>query len=92
MLAAVIFAAISGLTVAKEYPADKINVHLFCHTHDDPGWLKTVDQYYYGSNRTICGGGVKYILDNVILELQQDPTRLFTYGEMSYFQVSAAHF
>ena len=30
---------------------DKLNVHLVAHTHDDVGWLKTVDQYFYGGER-----------------------------------------
>lgn len=27
-----------------------IYVHLIPHSHDDVGWLKTVDQYFTGSN------------------------------------------
>ena len=28
--------------------AEVLNVHLIAHSHDDVGWLKTIDQYYYG--------------------------------------------
>ena len=31
----------------------KLNVHLVPHSHDDVGWLKTVDQYFIGSNNSI---------------------------------------
>ena len=64
----------------------KINVHVAPHTHDDSGWLKTVDQYYYGSNTSIYNAGVQYILDTVVKELERDADKNFVYVEMSFFQ------
>ena len=31
-----------------------------------PGWLKTVDEYFYGANNSIQHAGVQYILDSVM--------------------------
>ena len=65
-----------------------LNVHIVPHTHDDVGWLKTVDQYFYGLNNTIQQAHVSLILDNVLTELQDPYTthnRTFTYVEMKFF-------
>ena len=64
----------------------KLQIHLVPHTHDDVGWLKTVDEYYYGANRTIQAGAVQYILDTTIAELAQNPARTFIYVEMAFFK------
>nr|XP_036215974.1 lysosomal alpha-mannosidase [Bactrocera oleae] len=69
-------------------PAGKsnmINVHLVPHSHDDVGWLKTVDQYYYGSRNSIQRAGVQYILYNVVQELLKDSKRRFIYVESAFF-------
>ncbi|XP_018323357.1 lysosomal alpha-mannosidase-like [Agrilus planipennis] len=63
---------------------DLINVHIVPHTHDDVGWLKTVDQYYYGSNNTIQKAGVQYIIDSVVDALRKDPSRRFIYVETAF--------
>jgi len=39
-------------------------VHMVTHTHDDVGWLKTVDEYFSGFDAT-HNGGVSMILDSV---------------------------
>ncbi|XP_011704639.1 PREDICTED: lysosomal alpha-mannosidase isoform X1 [Wasmannia auropunctata] len=63
----------------------KLNIHMVSHTHDDVGWLKTVDQYYFGSRSTIQKAGVQYILDSVIKALLADPSRRFIYVETAFF-------
>ena len=50
-------------------------VHFIPHSHDDMGWKKTVDQYFYGSHNTENQAGVQYIYDGVIAELVIDPSK-----------------
>ncbi|XP_058092937.1 alpha-mannosidase At3g26720-like [Magnolia sinica] len=64
----------------------KINVHLVAHTHDDVGWLKTVDQYFVGSNNSIQGASVENVLDSVVSALLADKNRKFIYVEQAFFQ------
>ncbi|XP_025771568.1 lysosomal alpha-mannosidase [Puma concolor] len=64
---------------------DMLNVHLVAHTHDDVGWLKTVDQYFYGIHNDVQHAGVQYILDSVISSLLVEPTRRFIYVEIAFF-------
>lgn len=54
-----------------------INVHVVPHTHLDPGWLKTVDQYFWGSKRSITPAAVNLVLDTVMQELLANSERKF---------------
>uniref|UniRef100_A0A7N0VN25 Glycoside hydrolase family 38 N-terminal domain-containing protein n=1 Tax=Kalanchoe fedtschenkoi TaxID=63787 RepID=A0A7N0VN25_KALFE len=60
----------------------KLNVHLVPHSHDDVGWLKTVDQYYVGANNSIRGACVQNVLDSVVSALLEDKNRKFIYVEI----------
>ncbi|CAN1184749.1 unnamed protein product [Linum perenne] len=53
----------------------KLNVHLVPHSHDDVGWLKTIDQYYVGANNSIQNACVQNVLDSVVAALLKDPNR-----------------
>ena len=57
----------------------KITVHVLPHSHDDPGWIKTFDEYYY--NRSVID-----ILSNTIISLTHNPNRTFIYSEISFFK------
>jgi alpha-mannosidase len=64
--------------VAVVTTVSSLNVHLICHSHDDVGWLSTVDQYYTQQ--------VQYIIDSVISALEANPERKFIYVEQAFFQ------
>jgi hypothetical protein len=62
---------------ATANPSDSITVHLIPHSHCDPGWLLTADQYF----STQVGS----IIDTVVAALLADPSRRFIWSEVSYF-------
>eukprot|EP01119_Soliformovum_irregulare_P005383 TRINITY_DN1714_c0_g1_i1.p1 TRINITY_DN1714_c0_g1~~TRINITY_DN1714_c0_g1_i1.p1 ORF type:complete len:977 (+),score=300.90 TRINITY_DN1714_c0_g1_i1:52-2982(+) len=74
-----------SIFVVLAYSAERINVHVIAHTHDDVGWLKTVDEYYYGANQSIQDAGVQYIIDTTVQALQEHPHRRFIYVEIAFF-------
>ncbi|XP_017076117.2 LOW QUALITY PROTEIN: lysosomal alpha-mannosidase [Drosophila eugracilis] len=74
-----------GFKACPSTKQNMINVHLVPHSHDDVGWLKTVDQYYYGSQNKIQHAGVQYILDTVVEELLKDSNRRFIQVETFFF-------
>lgn len=59
-------------------------VHLIPHTHDDLGWLKTIDEYFYGSRNDIYMASVQDIIDTVTEQLDKDPRKRFIYVEMGF--------
>ncbi|KAJ8919725.1 hypothetical protein NQ315_006253 [Exocentrus adspersus] len=67
----------AGFDACHPVVQDGINVHLVPHSHDDVGWLQTVDQYFYQK--------VQYIISNVITYLQENPDRRFIQVETAYF-------
>ena len=60
---------------------------MISHTHDDVGWLKTVDEYFTGTNADIAHASVQLIIDTVIDELLRDSNKRFTYVEMKFFSM-----
>ena len=86
LLSLITLFSVVGLAASAAAKAedDKLQVHLIMHTHDDPGWLKTADQYYTGANASVYLASVQYIFDSVVTELGKDAERHFTFCEISF--------
>jgi alpha-mannosidase II len=62
-----------------EWRDTKLEIILMPHSHNDPGWVKTLDTYYTGQTRTI----LKVIVD----ALSKNPLRKFIWAETVFLNM-----
>jgi len=55
-----------GFLQQEQEESTPLFIHLVAHSHDDVGWLKTVDGYFSGARRDIQDANVEMTLDTVV--------------------------
>uniref|UniRef100_A0AAF5RUV4 Alpha-mannosidase n=2 Tax=Wuchereria bancrofti TaxID=6293 RepID=A0AAF5RUV4_WUCBA len=65
----------------KQDAPKHLNVFVVLHSHVDPGWLYTFEEYYSTSDHS-----VRKILNNIVNSLRKYPKLRFIWSEMSFLE------
>ncbi|KAH9627165.1 hypothetical protein KSS87_018405 [Heliosperma pusillum] len=98
LMAVVVESRFTVYNTTAKLVTGKLNVHLVPHTHDDAGWLKTVDQYYVGSNNSIQAFFQRWwreqneAMQNIVKDLVKSGQLEFINGGMVMHDEASPHY